>query len=164
MNRINKNNEDIRQRNKDAVQRSALFWIKLTNDRLSEINKQLLGLATIILPITASVIAIEFLIPKDFEKNLLIIGWVLMFISIVAGGIQILVDARYFLFLSRDSSSREALWSDPNRSIEDIEKEVKSLGTMPSSSTHCPLVIQALAIFSGLFLIMLVAASLLLGR
>lgn len=158
------NNEDIRQRNKDAAQRAALFWVEFANKRIFEINKQLLTLATILLPITASVVGVEFLTLREFEKTMLVMGWILIFISIVTGGIQILIDAKYFLYLSRDSSKREVLWSNSNRNVEDIEKDVKSLGSVPGSSTHCPLVIQALAIFSGLLLIMIVAANLLIRR
>lgn len=155
--------ENIRQRNKDSAQNAALFWIRLANDRLSEINKHLLGLATILLPLTASIVIspIKF---REYEKTLMIIGWVFLFISIIAGFMQIVIDAIYFKDLSRDSSKREVLWSDTNSDIRNIDKDIKALGNTPASSTHIPLILQSLAISLGLFLIMLVAVLLLIKK
>ena len=156
-------NETIRQRNKDSVQKAALFWIELANDKLSEINKQLLSLSAILLPLTASVV-ISPITFREYEKTLMLLGWMFLFSSIIAGFIQIALDAVYFKDLSRDSSKREVLWSDSNRDIRDIEKDVKAIGDTPSSSSHLPLILQSLSISIGLLFIMVVAISLLLRK
>lgn len=107
----------------DRFQKAALYWNNLANQQIFELNKQLLSLAFIILPLTASIIAVEFIKPREFEKTLLILGWIFLFLSIILGFVQILLDAIYFNYLSNDSSTREYLWSQ-NKENDDIKKEV----------------------------------------
>lgn len=153
-------NEEIRRRNKDAAQRAALFWIELANQRQSEIIRQLLGLSAVLLPLSASIILSNT--PLDItEKYLLTSSWILFLISIIAGFIQIQIDSKYFVLLSRDSSKREELWSDSNRSVPTIEKEVASLGKVPGASTSLPQYIQAVTFFIGLILVAIVGALIL---
>lgn len=147
--RNRRGNEEIRRRNKDAAQRHALFWVELANRRQSEVVRQLLGLSAVLLPLSASVVVANIELEK-IEKILLFSSWVFFFISIVTGFIQIQLDAWYFVMLSRDSSKREALWSDSGRPISEIEKDVKALGKVPEMSTSLPLRLQALAFFIGL--------------
>lgn len=155
--------EETIQRNKDAFQRAALYWNNLANQRLFDFHKQLLGLATLLLPLTASIVLVESIKLKEFEKTLLLLGWVFLGISIVAGYIQILMDATYFNYLSNDSSQREEIWSS-NKKIEDMEKETQVLGKTSPSSTVTPLWIQTFSIFVGLSLLMVVAGSLLFKK
>ena len=157
---MNNNNEEIKQRNKDAVQRAALFWIELANQRQSEIVRQLLGLSAVLLPLSASVVISNIELDK-IEKVLLSSSWVLFLISIIAGFIQTHIDAAYFVMLSRDSSKRKLLWSDSNRNIKDIENDVKALGKVPQASTSLPIYFQALTFFIGLILIAFVGALIL---
>ncbi len=151
---------DLKQRNKDAYQRGAFFWIDLANQRLGDFNRQLLSLAVILLPLTASVILSDLKL-REFEKTLLILSWVSLGISVVAGLIQILIDTNYFKDLSRDSSKREKIWSDLFRPIADLEKDTKALGEVKGSSTHDPLKLQALFLLIGLVFIMIIAGSIL---
>lgn len=152
--------EEIRRRNKDSVQKAAFFWIKLANDRLSEINKQLLSIAFILLPLTGSIVLANKKINFS-DKTLLTHGWILLFISIFSGLIQILIDAIYFKSLSRDSSKREKIWSQIDKPISLLASEEKELGEVKGSSTHWPLIIQSFTMFIGLGLIMIVAYHLL---
>lgn len=154
------NSEEIRQRNKDAAQNAAFFWIQLANDRLSEINKQLLGIASILLPLTGSITLADIKLHQS-EKNLLTISWVLLFISIAAGFWQIVVDAAYFRDLSKDNSTREVIWSDTKLPFTKMDKKIRKLGHVSSSSTHIPLIVQGITISTGLLLIMWVAYRLL---
>lgn len=156
----NPEEEKLRQRNKDSAQNAALFWIKLANDRLSEINKQLLGIALILLPLSGSITLSDETLCYS-EKQLLIRGWFLLFISVMLGFVQILVDAFYFKYLATDSSSREFIWSNSSRHVLDSEKEVLMLGKVRAQSTHIPLFFQAVTLFFGLTLIMFVMYKLL---
>lgn len=153
---------DLIQRNKDAYQRGAFFWINLANQRLGDFNKQLLAFAVVLLPLTASIILSRIDL-NTFEKTLLVISWVFLGISILAGLIQILIDQDYFKKLSRDSSKREEIWSDLFRPIADLEKDTRALAKVNESSTHDPIKIQAIFLFIGLLLIMISAGSILLA-
>lgn len=142
----------------------AKFWIKLANECHFELKKQLLGLATILLPLTASIVVIP---PNtvdivEQDKNLIISGWLFLEISIILGLIQTKKDIDYFVKVSRDSSLREHL-----RNVlpaDCAEKAVNVLPSVPPQSTHVPLYFQALALFVGLLLIMAVATKLLLYK
>lgn len=157
------NDEEIRQRNKDSYQRAALFWIDLANQRLSSFNKQLLTIAAILLPLTASLVAANFIDLRDFEKALLIIVWISLGFSLVGGVVQIIIDANYFKYLSRDSSRREEIWSG-NDTNEEMTKQTKLLGKTEPTSTHIPLWLQAFTLGQGLLLILVIAISLLLRK
>lgn len=155
--------EDKIARNKDSAQRAALHWNKLANERLFDLHKQLLGLATLLLPLTASIVIVDSVKLLEVEKTLLLLGWAFLGISIIAGLIQLIIEAKYFNYLSNDSSCREEIWSS-ERSIEDMQKETKALGRTNPSSTLIPLSIQTFSIFIGLSLIMIVATFLLLRK
>ena len=157
------NNTEEKQWHLDRYQKAALYWNNLANQRVFELNRQLLALATIILPLTASIIAIDFIKPREFEKTLLLIGWVFLFLSIILAFVQIWIDANYFSYLSQDSSTREELWSH-DRENEKIKKDVDALGKVKGSSTFIPTIFQAFFVFTGLLFIMIVASSMLLRR
>lgn len=163
MRKNNPEDEKLRQRNKDSFQHAALYWNKLANDRVFEISKQLLGIALIILPLSGSIVLANKRIDCD-EKNLLFFGWILLFTSIVSGFINLWKEATYFQYLSIDSSAREEIWSDTNRSVQDLDKDTDKLGKTRSQSSTIPLIIQITALFFGVFLIMIVIYSLLFYR
>lgn len=155
--------EQLRQRNKDAVQRAALFWIGLANDRLSEINKQLLAVGFLLLPLSGSVVLADIVI-CECEKFLLGIGWIFLFISIISGLFQIWVDAIYFKNVSRDSSQREKIWSKSGIPIKDLNKKIEELPVPKVLSTHIPLIVQAVSLLLGLIFIMLMMYRILIFK
>ncbi len=142
----------------ESYRSAALHWNNLANQRLFDFNKQLLGLATILLPLTASIIVVDGV--REFEKTLLIVGWIFLGISIITGCIQIMVDAYYFRDISIDSSRRELIFSS-NKTEPEMQAAVEALGKIPAESTDLPITIQVFTIFVGLLLIMIVAGSLL---
>lgn len=152
----NNNDEKLRRRNnKNNYQKAALYWNQLANERLFEISKQLLAVGFIILPLTGSIILSNKTITST-SMTLLVIGWVFLFISIISGLFNLWDEAKYFNYLSSDSSRRELISSDPNRSEAEIDEEIKNLGTTKSASSFYPLIIQALTLFLGAMLIMIV--------
>lgn len=152
-------NEQLRQRNKDAFQKSALHWNNLANERLFEISKQLLGITLIILPLTGSIILANRIITPN-EIELFVFGWITLFISIISGFINLWTEAKYFQYLSNDSSLREVIWSDSNRSVKEMDKKTTKLGSTKSISSPVPLIIQIATLFLGVILIMFVIYSL----
>lgn len=141
----------------------ALFWINLANDCYFHLRNQLIVLATILLPLTASVVVI----PKDSksiliaqEKTLFIYGWLFLGISICLGLIQAWIDANFFRKLSNDSSLREHFRN--SLSADQADNAVRLLPPVQSSSSHFPLFFQAIFLFGGILLIMSVAAGMLL--
>lgn len=147
----------------DRFQKTALYWNNLANQQIFEINKQLLAFATIILPLTASIVVIDTIQPREYEVTMMIFGWIFLFLSIISGLIQAWMDARYFNYLSNDSSSREQLWSQ-NKDNGEIKKEVEQLGNIKPFSSSIPTLFQIFFVFSGLLIIMLVAASMLINK
>ena len=143
---------------------NALFWIKLANKCHFDLKKQLLGLATILLPLTASIVVVPIdtidIVGQD--KNLIISGWLFLALSIILGLVQTKKDIDYFVRQSRDSNLREHLRNVlPGNSAE---KAVSALPSVPPQSTHAPLYFQAIALLVGLLLIMSVATKLLLYK
>ena len=157
-------NEERGYREKVRMGNNALFWIKLANNRLSELNKQLLSLAMLLLPLTASIVVIppDDLKLKECNKDLLKYGWLFLGISIVAGLIQVVVEAHYFKRLSNDSSQRERFFDE--LPFDSADKANRKLKSVPGQSTHIPLHVQVYTLFAGLLLIMIVALELLLAR
>lgn len=151
-------NEELRQRNKDAAQRAALFWIELANKRQSEIVHELLAVSAVLIPLSASIVIAKISL-SVFQQHLLVIIWILLLLSVAAGFIQIAIDSNFFIALSRDASSREKLWSDTQRSVNDIENDVKKLGETPGSSTMIPVYIQAVTFLLALITITIVGIS-----
>lgn len=156
-----KENEQIRQKNKDSNQKIALHWNQFANERLFEISKQLLAIAFIILPLTGSIVLSDKMISPE-NIRLLVLGWISLFVSIISGFINFWIEANYFHDLSNDSSKRELLWSDSNRKVSEIEKDIKKLGTTEPNSSFLPLIMQGSFLCLGVFLIMLVVYGLLL--
>lgn len=154
------NDEEIRRRNKDSAQRAALFWIELANKRESELAGHLFTLSAVILPLSTSIVLSS--IELDWiEKILLVFSWLFFIVSISFGFSQIIIDIKYFVKLSRDSSKREDLWSDSNRSYIDIDRDVTALGKVPGSSTGWPLYVQGIT-FIVAFIILIIIAILIL--
>ena len=153
-------NEEIRHRNKDAAERAALFWIQLANERQSEIVRQLLGLSSVLLPLSASIV-ISKVILNQIEIHLLVLSWILFLSSIAAGFIQIYLDSKFFVMISRDSSKRQELWSEGRRSVLSIERDVEALGKVSGESTSLPQKVQAVTFFLGLIFLMIVGSLIL---
>jgi hypothetical protein len=152
--------EKLRQRNKDSFQNTALYWNKLANDRIFEISKQLLAVALIILPLSGSIILTYKRIDSN-EKSLLFYTWILLLASIVSGFYHLWTEAKYFHYLSNDSSTREEIWSDTNRSIQDLNKDTIKLGKTRPGSSNIPLIIQVATLFLGVILILFIVNSML---
>ena len=156
-------NEDVEEKrwHLERFNNSALYWNNLANQRIFELNRQLLYISTLLLPVTASIITIDNIVLREFEKTLILLGWIFIFLSIIIGLVQVWIDSGYFAYLSNDSSRREEYWSknEPNSKIKEL---VKLLGKTQSSSSMAPTYFQAILTFTGLLFIMVVAASQLL--
>ena len=151
---------EIIQRSKDRHEKAAFYWNQLANDRVKELNSQLIGLASILLPLTAGIVVVD--IPLEaHHKTLLIISWAFLLISIISGLIQIAIDTMYFKNLSDDESMRDYMYSQPNKTVSEIVSEINSLGKTKPSSGHCALLIQGISVFLGLTIVMVVAMLLL---
>jgi len=153
------NKEELRQRNKDTVQKAALFWIELANKRQSEIEHELLAISAVLLPLSVSFVSTNVILDTT-GKLLLSVSWILLLISIVMGFLQILIDSDFFLKLSRDSSKREVIWSDFTKDFEKANKEVEALGRVPGSSAMWPLYVQGISFFVGVLMLTIIGFSL----
>ncbi len=159
---MNMNDKTEKHWHLDRFQKAALYWNNLANQQIFEVNKQLLALATIILPLTASIVTVQFITLREYQKVLLILSWVSLFASIFSGLIQIRIDALYFQYLSNDSSSREKFWAENDN--ERAREKVNALGETKSGSSFTPTYFQVFFVSVGLLFIMIVAVSILLAR
>ena len=156
----NQGDEQIRQRNKDSFHNAALYWNNLANERVFEISKQLLGIALIVLPLTGSIVLADKKI-SQCNTTLLVVGWFMLFISVISGFINLWIEAKYFVYLSNDSSTREEIWSDTSTLLSKLDEKTVSLGKTKAESSPVPLIVQGVALFIGVFFIMITAYSLL---
>ncbi len=145
----------------------SLYWNKMANDRLSEINKQLIALATILIPLTASVLVINQSI-NNVLRTLLIGSWVFLFASVATGFVQIIVDGKFYKKYCNYEASRSQIYHESMRlrrdDIDAIEERINGLGSLLVSSGHLFLVLQGIPIIIGLLLIMGVAGTLLIAK
>lgn len=142
----------------------ALYWNKMANDRLAEINKQLLGLATLLLPLTGSVVVLQVEI-NDVLKTLLIGGWIFLFLSILTGFIQIFIDAKFFKgYCDYNTERSETYHMNLGSTVAVAEAAVDRIEKPEISSGHLFLILQGIAISLGLLLITVVATSLLIAK
>ncbi len=141
---------------------AALYWNNLGNQRIFELNRQLLYISTLLLPITASIITVDSIKLREFEKTFILLGWIFIFTSIIVGLIQVWIDAHYFVYLSNDSSTREEYWSKDEENKK-IKEWINLLGKTRPSSSIVSTYFQAFLTFTGILLIMIVAASQLLS-
>lgn len=154
--------EDKNFKEKIKLGSDALFWINLANESYFHLRNQLITLATLLLPLTASIVILSKdskVLPSSQEKNLLIIGWILLGASIVFGLIQTWVDSTFFKGLSGDSSLREHFRNNLPGALAD--RVIKLLPHTPSKSTHWPLFFQTLTLLGGIIFIMFVAHGML---
>lgn len=156
---------DIEERrfNIERFTTAALYWNSLANQRYFELNKQLLSLASILLPLTASIALVKPSPLNNVLRSLLVVGWGSLFTSILFGLFQIWKDTNYFAYLMADSSLREKFWCNPQMSNAEKEKAVDVLGETKSRGNIYPLFLQILFLLIGLLFIM-IAAILLLYR
>ncbi len=152
--------EERSSRNKDNAHQSALFWIELANNRLTNICNHFISLAAILIPLSASLVISNNILNFN-EKIMLVSTWITLFFSIVFGFLHQLLDVQFFVYLSRDSSKREELWSNTNRGYAQVLKDVLALGTTKNASSHLPLVLQGITFMIGIILISFIGISLL---
>jgi len=162
------NMDDFRSHNKETHQKAAFYWNSLANDREKKLVVTLINLATFIVSVTAGVVALS---SKDFailftplNKWLIVCAWVLMFFSIVLGLIQIMLDTKYFKYLSDDENSRVRIWSQSEKREDLIRGEISKLGSTKPSSGHLALIIEANLLVLGLLLILVTAISILVTK
>lgn len=156
--------DEVNRINQERFSSSAKFWISLANQQLFELNKQLLSISFLLLPLTASILLVETLILREYQKTLLGLSWIFLFISIVFGLLQIVIDAFYFKSLSRNNSQKEVVWHQRNKTSEQKEKETEALGGVKETSTFIPLIGQTFTIIVAILLVMSVATSLLVSK
>ena len=113
----------------------------------------------LLIPLSATVITLKNFEINDFEKTLLERSWVLIFLSIILGFIQIIIDSLYFKNLAYDNNQKAKIWSCVGRSNKILESETKKINPTKDSSTHIPLILQAISIFLGLSMIIRVSIS-----
>jgi len=157
---MKRSDEELRRRNKDSFGKAALYWISLANERLFEISKQLLGIALILLPLTGSVILADVKLTHA-DLKLLVYGWIALFVSISAGFLNYWIEAKYFKYLSNDSSTREEIWSNTTESIKHMDEKTRKLGRTKANSSFIPTAIQGASLLIGLFIIISVIYNIL---
>lgn len=111
--------EETRRRQFDRYDTWGRFWIELANTSLSDISKHLITAATILLPISASVLAIPIQIDLGMRHALFAI-WFSLMVSICAGIFQSFEDGRYFRQVSVNNITRAEIYANGNLKLDEM--------------------------------------------
>lgn len=142
----------------------ALYWNKMANDKLSEIDKQLLTIAFVLLPLTASVLGLNINL-NDVLKTILIGGWIFTFVSIICGFVHIIIEADFFRKYLDYNTHRSTIYhKNLDKTLSTVEAKIEKLQSPSASSGHLFLILQGISISIGLLLIMIVAGFLLIMK
>lgn len=127
-----------------------IYWNKMTNDRLSEINKNLISITSLLIPITGSLIFTQ----RHFNNlltTLLCFALFFLFASIIFGFIQIFFDAKFFKAYNDLNAKRSKLYAtNLNKSLDELRKIDENLPKPNASSGHIGLVLQSVTLALGL--------------
>ncbi|QQS44393.1 hypothetical protein IPM65_02215 [Candidatus Roizmanbacteria bacterium] len=154
---MNKDDEIIRQRNKDVHHNAALHWNTLANEQELELTRQLLYFATIIFPITASFAILRKDLITTEIRIILLFTWFFLLLSIIFGVIQIVINIKYYVYLLKDESKRTGIWSKSVDDIKELQDEEKKLGKTKDSSGNLFLILQGLFIALSFITVLIIA-------
>lgn len=140
----------------------ALYWNEMTNKYDSEITKQLLATAALLIPLTGSIVATDVVL-NGALKTLLIGSLVFFFISMIFGVIDIFMAVNLFKSYM-DYNSKRANNYFRNRThgkkLDDAESENRKLVPPPITSSIIPKSFQIASLGIGILLIIGVTVSL----
>ena len=153
-NKLNKEDEATRIRNKDHASRRAEMWIKEANDRSIELSKLLATLSTLTISLSLPIVFSKDLFLSRPIKDLLTTSWTFGLISIVFGVLNLILDSRYFSKLARIDNKSEGIWSYQNKTLIAMNAEDQANRSEYSrSSSYIPLICQGVLAFLSLLLL-----------
>jgi hypothetical protein len=168
--------ESLRQGNKSDLRESQVYALAAHNKSISDINKYLFTIASLLIPLVASLIGIE-----DIRKNLnqvdkaiIIESIVLIIFSVLFGFIHTITDALFFKTWLDNVEERLKLWSttsfwptNPSNvanhldEYESLRKKADHIqDKIARTSSRLPIFIQGLCLLFAILLIAVVALNL----
>lgn len=140
----------------------ALFWSKMRNDKLSDLNNHFLTLATIVLPLSGTFL-VGFSPVSSVVKTLVILGWISLLTSIVLGLAHVADSVNFFKDYVNYQSIRSTIYfNNLKKTLDDAEGDIKKLRKPKSSSDNNFIPYQALFLFIGLLLVMVAVTTILI--
>ncbi len=132
------------------------YWNTMVNDKTLEINKQLLGIAAILIPLTGTILALPTQIHLTGEaKMALYIAISFLLVSVINGFADMIVGVRFFRTYQNWKIKEAKIWNKNilSRNINKIEDELDKLVLPPLSSTNIFLILQGIFISIALMLL-----------
>ncbi len=162
MAKVNNNyNEEARVRNKSAAARRAELWVKEANSRLNELSKLLFALAVLVFTLSSPLLSRTDQL-DIINRTLLLGSWIFNLLSLVFAVWSIWEDSNYFADLRKIESNSERIWSNPNKSLEEMYKEdTDNRQDMKDQSSFALLALQLFSVFIALLLLLAIGIRLL---
>ena len=155
VNKLSQDDEVIRVRNKDHAGRRAELWTKEANDRMSELSRLLATLSTLTISLSLPIVFGNEVNLTSTMKSLFITSWIMGFVSIIFGVINLVADSRYFSKIAKIDNDSEGIWSQRNKTIDEMaDDDEENRVDYSRSSSFTPLKLQGL--FAGISLFTLI--------
>jgi len=127
--------ELIRQKNKEGLDLAKFHWNSLANQRLFEVSKNLIAIASISIPIVLIPVATKEIgnLLSNFDKTMLAIALVLLLSSLAFAILHIRGESEFFHEWAETESKRSGIFSSSIIS-KDITKTFRRLIEMQNES------------------------------
>jgi hypothetical protein len=146
---------DLRRRIHDTHYEAATRYTREANEVFRELSRHLILIATFVIAVSPAIFSIGKTISDAscYEKNILVLSLFLLFLSIVFGIIQFIVD---YMFFRKSTKIEEEIMEcirNESKNLEDIKSfECSKFKESPSESGYWPIIIQGIFLVVGLFL------------
>lgn len=154
------NDQDLKFKNQELHQKQVIHYEDIANDIFIQMTRLFILLNTFLLTFTSPIFfQIEEM--SEVVKALLFIGWIFLFISIIAGIIQLIVEKNFYQKIAKyyyTIAGFYALIDKPEIELEEVEKKkaTETLKNFQSESTNIPFTIQVFCFIIGLIFILIV--------
>ncbi|MEK7572090.1 MAG: hypothetical protein AAB553_07505 [Patescibacteria group bacterium] len=155
---------ELLQQNWHQASNEAIYWNKMTNDKNTEITKQLLGVAALLIPLSGSVVITSVPL-TDFVKTVLGGSLFFLFGSIIFGFIDISKAAGFFREYIIYNSKRATIYHNHlslDSTLDKAEEEIRKLSQPRSRSEGIASEFQIGTISVGIVLLIIAITTLLI--
>jgi len=152
--------QDIKFKNQEIHQKQANHYEDIANDIFIQLTRLFILLNTFLLTFT-SPIFVQIKEMSKVSKTLLFIGWIFLFVSIIAGIIQLIVEQNFYQKIAKYYYVVAELYSSADNTEEALKetgkkKTVETLNSFQYQSLKIPFAIQTFCFVVGLIFILIV--------
>jgi hypothetical protein len=142
----------------------AMYWNKMVNDKNSDITKQLLSIAALLIPITGSIVLTPVYL-NDALKILLGGSLFFFLISMCFGILYIYTGVHFFRKYQNLNLSRAIIYrNNREKTLREADDEASQLSIPPSQSSDLPQAFQIAFLGIGILLLVVITITLLIYK